>query len=177
MFDRKEYMKQWRKNNREKANKHDEKWRNNNRDKKRELDKECHKSKSYVEQRKKRIKHKYKTDKKFSLTNKARSMVNHCLKKNRDSQNLKNLFGFTIKDLIKHLKKTIPEGCTWQDYLEGRLQIDHIIPIYVFNYKRPEDIDFKRCWSLENLRLLPKRENMFKGKKFYKPFQLALRIC
>ncbi|GAI61384.1 unnamed protein product, partial [marine sediment metagenome] len=37
-------------------------------------------------------------------------------------------------------------------------------------------IDFKRCWALENLRLLPAKENMVKHNKLDRPFQPALRI-
>ncbi|GAJ03173.1 unnamed protein product, partial [marine sediment metagenome] len=53
---------------------------------------------------------------------------------------------------------------------------DHIVPIAVFNFTRPEHTDFKRCWDLSNLRLLPDKENMTKSDKIDKPFQPALRI-
>ena len=45
-----------------------------------------------------------------------------------------------------------------------------------FNFSKPEHIDFKRCWSLENLRLLPAMENIKKHNKLFKPFQPALKI-
>ena len=74
------------------------------------------------------------------------------------------------------MKKTIPESYTWKDYLEGRLQIDHKIPISVFNFSEPEHTDFKRCWTLKNLRLLPARENLMKNAKLTRPFQPALKL-
>ena len=70
----------------------------------------------------------------------------------------------------------MPKGYIWQDYLEGKLHIDHIIPIDVFNFDSPEQIAFKKCWGLKNLRLLSARENIIKNNKLLKPFQLGLKI-
>ena len=81
-----------------------------------------------------------------------------------------------ISDLIKRLKLTMPEGYCWEDYINNKLHIDHIIPVSVFNFTKPEDIDFRNCWALSNLRLLQARENLRKSDKLYKPFQPALAI-
>ena len=91
-------------------------------------------------------------------------------------RNWENLVDYTLDNLIKHLKKTMPEGYTWDDYLNGKLHIDHKIPISVFNFDKPEHIDFKRCWGLKNLRLLSAKENLIKGAKLSRPFQPALQI-
>ena len=68
------------------------------------------------------------------------------------------------------------KSANWQDFMEGKLHIDHIIPISAFNFTKPEHINFKRCWGLSNLRLLPAKENRIKKDKIIKPFQLALQI-
>lgn len=81
------------------------------------------------------------------------------------------LVGYTIDDLIKRLKKTIPPGYSWEDAISGKLEIDHITPVSAFHFTSPEDIDFKRCWSLSNLRLLSIFDNRSKGAKLTKPFQ------
>jgi len=60
--------------------------------------------------------------------------------------------------------------------MEGKLEVDHIIPISVWDFDRPEQINFKRCWALKNLRLLPKKENRIKHNKLIKPFQPCLAI-
>ncbi|MBA7552117.1 hypothetical protein ES705_44671 [subsurface metagenome] len=99
------------------------------------------------------------------------------LHSNKDRNHWETLVGYTIGDLIKRLKKTLPEGYTWQDYLSGKLHIDHIIPISVFNFTKPEHIDFERCWALSNLQLLPAKENLLKHNKLIIPFQPALQIC
>jgi hypothetical protein len=51
------------------------------------------------------------------------------------------------------------------------------IPIAVFNYEKPEDIDFRLCWSLKNLQPLEKIENIKKKDKLEKPFQPSLKIA
>jgi 5-methylcytosine-specific restriction endonuclease McrA len=54
--------------------------------------------------------------------------------------------------------------------------IDHIIPKAAFNYEKPEDIDFKKCWALKNLQPLWAKENHEKKDKLLKPFQPSLQI-
>jgi len=52
--------------------------------------------------------------------------------------------------------------------------IDHKTPIAAFNFEKPEDEDFKKCWALENLQPLWAKENMKKHKKLVKPVQQSL---
>ena len=81
---------------------------------------------------------------------------------------------FTIEQLKKHLEKRFKPEMTWANY--GAWHIDHKIPITVFNFEKPEDFDFKRCWALKNLQPMWAKENMSKGAKIIKPFQPALPI-
>lgn len=87
------------------------------------------------------------------------------LKGNKAGRHWETLVGYTLQGLIAHLKGTIPDGYTWQDYLDGKLHLDHIIPVAAFDFTKPEDNDFKRCWALENLQLLTAHENLRKGAK------------
>ena len=43
--------------------------------------------------------------------------------------------------------------------------VDHKISRKSFNYNKPEDIDFQRCWALGNLQPLTKEDNLKKGSK------------
>jgi hypothetical protein len=52
--------------------------------------------------------------------------------------------------------------------------IDHVIPVSAFNFTRAEDVDFKHCWSLKNLRPLWRKQNISKRDKLEIPFQPAL---
>ena len=121
-------------------------------------------------------KNNHRTDLKFNLNDRMRRAINHSLKGNKNGRHWETLVGYTLDDLVKRLKKTMPEGYGWQDYLKGKLHIDHIIPVSVFNFDKPEDIDFQNCWALNNLQLLPARENIIKSNKLDNPFQPALKI-
>ena len=103
-------------------------------------------------------------------------MIWYSLKGNKAGRHWETLVGYTVKDLMRRLKKTMPKGYNWNDYLEGKLHIDHKIPKSVFNFTKPEHIDFKRCWALKNLQLLSAKENLRKNNHLSKPFQPALAV-
>lgn len=91
--------------------------------------------------------------------------------------------GYSVEDMVKHFRNELKKlnkhsnhVWTWQNVLDGKLWIDHIIPVSAFNFTKPEDEDFKRCWALENLQLLPPIENIKKGAKLSKSFQPSLRL-
>jgi hypothetical protein len=105
----------------------------------------------------------------------------HCgvyaqLKTGKKGKRSFSLLGYSPDELKKHLEKQFKENMSWENY--GEWHIDHIIPISVFNINSSEDIDFKRCWSLNNLRPLWAIDNMKKRTKLTASFQpsLALRI-
>lgn len=170
----KRYNKQWYKNNREYAIEYAKQWYKNNHEKRKEH------RKQYCKDNREKIReynnHRFKTDLKYKLSNRMSSMIGKSLKGNKNGNHWEDLVGYTLNDLIRRLKSKMPDGYTWQDYLSGKLHIDHIIPISVFNYDKPENIDFKRCWSLDNLQLLLAHENYIKGDKLDRPFQPALKI-
>jgi len=118
--------------------------------------------------------------KKYTSTPKGRAAsrisraIRSTLKGNKNYRSWESIVGYTKESLIKRLRLTMPDGFSWSDFMEGDLHIDHIIPISKFNFEKPEDDDFKRCWSLKNLQLLPATENMFKSNKLEKPFQPSL---
>ena len=84
-----------------------------------------------------------------------------------------NILDFSIAQLKKHLEKQFDDNMSWDNY-GSYWHIDHIIPIAAFNFEKPEDDDFKKCWSLKNLRPLESKVNMSKGAKIEKPFQPSL---
>jgi len=75
------------------------------------------------------------------------------------------LVEYTLDELIARLTLTMPEGYQWDDYLHGKLHVDHIMPKCSFKYESTNDDQFKKCWSLQNLQLLPAAENLKKGSK------------
>lgn len=85
-----------------------------------------------------------------------------------------DLVGYTADELVTHLKTTIPPGYEWRDYLDGRLELDHKVPVSVHNFASATDPDFRRCWALSNLQLLPAQVNFDKRAKLSAPFQPSL---
>jgi len=192
----KEYKEQWQRNNpnyckeyyqtnKERMKEQHKKWRENNPAYAKKYNKDhaeqhkiCMKKwrKDNPEYRKQWMNVKRKTDLKCNFNTKISNAIRQSLNKNKNGKHWENLVGYTLGDLMKRLKSTMPKGYDWNDYLKGHLHIDHRIPISAFNFSMPEHIDFKRCWALENLRLLPAKENMIKHNKLSKPFQPALKI-
>lgn len=117
---------------------------------------------------------KYRNTLNGKLHRNIRQEIVRSLHANKNGRSWENLVGYNCEDLKKRLMKTMPDGYTWDDYMEGKLHIDHKIPISVFNFKRPEDLDFKHCWALSNLQFLPVRENLIKRARIDKPFQPSL---
>jgi len=176
----KKCSKKWKRNNPEKVKKYNKQYCKNNKEKIK-ICQEKYREDNYKKIKKyHRIHHrdKYKTNLKFNLNKKISCLIRQTLiKGNKAGRHWETLVGYTVSDLIKRLKKTMPKGYNWNDYINGVLEIDHIIPISVFNFTKPEHIDFKRCWALSNLRLLPAKENLSKSNKLSKPFQPTLKLC
>jgi len=125
----------------------------------------------------KRANDKRKNDLEYQLNSRITRSINSSLKKGIKNHRLWcDLINYNVEQLKKRLEFTMPKGYTWQDFLNGNLHIDHIIPISAFNFLSSEHLDFRRCWALNNLQLLPAKENMSKGAKLITPFQPSLRI-
>jgi len=159
----KKYKKQYRIDNRDKIAEYRKQYLNNN----------CEFIRNNANQR---FAIKYKIDLKFNLNEKISSSIRYSLKGNKAGSKWESIVNYTLDDLKNHLQKTLPQNYTWGDFLQGKLHIDHIIPISAFNFSKLEHPDFKKCWALKNLRLLPAKENLIKGSKLFKPFQPALKI-
>ena len=154
---------QWYKDNREKALKRIYQYNKDNPEKRRIL-------------RAKYEKKRRETDLKYNLNDKMLHVIYQSLKGNKNGRSWETLVGYTVEDLTKSLKTTMPKKYTWQDYLKGKLHIDHIIPKRAFTFETAEDEEFKQCWSLYNLRLLPAGENHIKRDKITNPILLALLL-
>jgi len=103
------------------------------------------------------------------LTDRIRHLINYSLRRRKIKKagHLEDILGYSIEQLKERLNKTMPVGYTWNDFLTGKLDIDHIRPIKLFNYNSQKDPEFKKCWALSNLRLLTiydNRSRKFKGR-------------
>jgi hypothetical protein len=122
------------------------------------------------------VKNRYRTDVRYSVNRRALHLIHSCLKARgaRKSSRWNDMVGYTIEDLVKRLKRTIPKGYTWADFMAGLLHIEHRVPLDAFNFTSENDFDFRRAWALSNLRLLPAADNLAKGNKLDEEFQPSL---
>jgi hypothetical protein len=106
-----------------------------------------------------------------ALNNNFGSSMSKALAGNKNGRKWESLVGYTLKDLMKHLKRQFTEGMSWNNYGKGGWEIDHKIPKSVFNYEKPEDEDFKKCWALKNLQPMWAKDNIIKSNNLDKHFQ------
>lgn len=139
----------WCEENKERINAQPYKWYCNNR---------LNVNRYHREYRKKSVKN--------LLTDRVRHLINYSLKRRNieKTRHLEVILDYSIEQLKKRLRQTMPKGYTWADFLKGKLDIDHIKPILSFDYNSQDDPEFKRCWALNNLRLLTIYDNRSRKK-------------
>lgn len=101
------------------------------------------------------------------LNHKMGKSIYKSLKAKNISKNRKHwesLVNFTLEELIIHLESLFQNGMNWEN--QGKWHIDHIKPISLFNFESINDIEFKKCWALENLQPLWAYKNRSKGNKY-----------
>lgn len=110
---------------------------------------------------------KYRTDPEYNLKVKVRSalktMVARCGIEHSGSRS--KYLPFTSGELRLHLERQFFGGMSWRDVLDGRVHIDHVVPISAFKIKAVGDAEFMACWSLPNLRPIWATDNLQKGRK------------
>jgi hypothetical protein len=74
-----------------------------------------------------------------------------------------SLVGYTVQELKSHIESLFQPGMTWDN--KGEWHLDHIVPKSFFKYTSTDDVEFKYCWSLNNLQPLWKKDNLSKGNR------------
>lgn len=126
------------------------------------------KQRDYARKNRKRL-NQYQAERKasdpaYALTCRARTAVRDSLRKGLKCPGFFRHMPYTKDEFVEHLKSTLPDGYSELDICDGRkLHIDHIRPIASFNLTGEVDDEFLSCWALENLQLLPAKENMQKS--------------
>ena len=101
------------------------------------------------------------------LKNNVSRQVSHGIKRSSASKHGQPVFDaleYSPEQLKEHLEKQFDDNMNWENY-GSYWHIDHIIPHSSFSYSSTEDEQFKKCWSLDNLRPLEAIENIRKGDK------------
>ncbi|HSW62183.1 MAG TPA: hypothetical protein VLH56_02510 [Dissulfurispiraceae bacterium] len=114
---------------------------------------------------------------KGNLSSTVSKRMNESLRKGmKAGRHWETLVDFTVDQLKAHLEKLFKPGWSWENY--GTVwHIDHRTPIAAFNFERPDDIDFRLCWSLKNLQPMEASKNRSKGDKIEEPFQPSLALA
>ena len=135
----------------------------------------------YQQSKSKSNKKRKNNDSGFKLRSQLSSKISYILKKNNGSKNNYSILQklpYSMEQLKQHLESQFEAWMTWenwgrynpktwndQDLSTWTWQLDHIIPQKNFKYSSMDDIDFIRCWSLENLRPYSAKQNILDGAK------------
>lgn len=105
-------------------------------------------------------------------------LIRHYINLGTKKGSCMNYLPYTIQDLKQHLESKFEPWMTWenwgiynykswndQDPSTWTWQIDHIVSQSVLIYSSMEDENFKKCWSLENLRPLSAKQNISDGAR------------
>ena len=120
---------------------------------------------------------KKKDSPRWKVENTLKVGIHKSLGSSKAGRSWESLVGYTADELMRHLEKQFLPGMDWTNYGRGGWHIDHIIPRSAFNYETTDDIDFKRCWALENLQPLWEIDNIKKGAKIPGSFQPSLALA
>jgi len=175
---RSEYQKKWQKDNRENIKKQRKQYRENNKLKIKKSDQEYSKShKQELKEKNKKWRDKniekireaknerYKNDVVFRLNHNISNGIRKSLRRNKNGNHWECIVGYDCKELKDHIEKQFKEGMTWELFLEGKIHIDHRIPVSIFNITSIKSKGFKMCWALDNLQPMWAEENMSKHNK------------
>ena len=115
--------------------------------------------------RKRDLENQYKREKrkenlKHRINNSMSMSISRALQSGKHGRSWEDVVGYTLWDLMMHLKSKFKPGMTLDNY--GEWHIDHIIPKVYFNYSSFEDPEFQECWALNNLQPLWASENLAK---------------
>lgn len=98
----------------------------------------------------------------FKLKKNVSRAIGHALLK--EGHSTIKFLPYTINDLKHHLEGQFDKNMTWENY-GAYWHIDHIIPHSTFKYNSMEDDEFRKCWSLNNLRPLEANQNRLEGAR------------
>lgn len=115
------------------------------------------------ERRNKLYREKYSQNINLRISQSISVAIRHSLKGNKNWIHWENIVNYSIEQLKQHLECQFTDDMSWDNYGDY-WEIDHIIPINTFNITSMDDLSFKVCWSLANLRPLEKIANRSRPK-------------
>lgn len=112
-----------------------------------------------------RLNERRRTDPNFNIMCKLRARITKVLKRNNGKKAYSSieLIGMPIDEYKDYLKSTMYDNMTWDDFLNGDVHLDHIIPCVVFDLTNSEEQ--KKCFHWSNTQLLWAKDNLEKGDR------------
>jgi hypothetical protein len=120
-----------------------------------------------------------KKDISFRLRSNFSKTIRHQLKligSSKNNNSILKFLSYNVEELKSHIEKQFEPWMTWKNYgvycvetwddndsLTWTWNIDHIVPQSDLSYTSMEDNNFKKCWSLENLRPYSSKQNQLDG--------------
>jgi hypothetical protein len=118
-------------------------------------------------------------DPSFKLRKRISGQIRDHMKRFGSSKNGKSILNFlpyTIEELRIHLENQFEPWMNWNNYRAYNSKtwndddqsiwtwsIDHIVPQYKLPYQSMDEDNFKKCWSLNNLRPMSSKQNLLDG--------------
>lgn len=106
-----------------------------------------------------------KNDPKYRINQNIANFIGLSLRGKKAGRKWESLVGYTLKDLMEHLENKFDEKMSWEN-CGSYWHIDHIKPRSLFKFTSSDEIEFKKCWALENLQPLERIANLKKGSNF-----------
>lgn len=102
---------------------------------------------------------KRENDMQYRINQRIGSNIRMALIDNAHGRSWEKLVGYTLQELKDHLESQFEPGMTWDNHGYDGWHIDHIKPRHKFDFTSVDDPEFKKCWSLDNLRPLWAEDN------------------
>ena len=160
-----ETMRKWRLRNKKKKKFGALRYRKENQEKIRASEKKRQSKPSFKEWKRIYTKNRRKNPK-IRMDNMMGTSIRRALKGMKKGRRWEKLVGYTVYDLLNHLEKLFDIEMSWSNYGTYWV-IDHIKPKSLFEYNSSEDLEFKKCWSLNNLQPLEKIANLKKWNHYH----------
>lgn len=125
-----------------------DKWKKNNRE-------------QFLKAQRKNNNYRYYNDEVYRIKKSLRSAIRRAGRGVKVKGDTLILLGCSVDEFIQYLKKTLPENATWENYMNGDLHIDHIIPLSYYDLTILEQR--KIAFKFDNHQLLWGSDNLEKS--------------
>jgi hypothetical protein len=126
--------------------------------------------------KRKYVKQRRATDPIFRLRHNVSKSIRAMMKLNKNDNSCKQYLPFSMDELKIHLENQFEPWMNWNNHGKYNSktwndndpstwtwQLDHIVPQSDLPYVSMKDENFKKCWSLDNLRPLNAKQNLIDG--------------